>query len=51
MSKDAFKFLTNYLATFLGEDVHVLSEAKEVAARAIVEFVRIPDIFQVLFSL
>ncbi|ESW23336.1 hypothetical protein PHAVU_004G038200 [Phaseolus vulgaris] len=46
MSKDAFKFLTNYLATFVGEDVHVLSEAKEEAARAIVEFVRAPDIFQ-----
>ncbi|KAK7316284.1 hypothetical protein VNO77_35209 [Canavalia gladiata] len=46
MSKDAFKFLTNYLATFYGEDAHVLSEAKEEAARAIVEFVRAPDIFQ-----
>jgi len=49
MSKDAFKFLTNYLTTFLGEDVNVLSEAKEEATRAIVEFVRAPDIFQVLF--
>ena len=47
MSKDAFKFLTSYLATFLGDDSHVLSEAKEEAACAIVEFVRAPDIFQV----
>ncbi|RDX57625.1 Eukaryotic translation initiation factor 3 subunit M [Mucuna pruriens] len=47
MSKDAFKFLTNYLATFLEEDAHVLSEAKDEAARAIVEFVRAADIFQV----
>jgi len=47
MSKDAFKFLTSYLATFSGDDSHVLSEAKEEAARAIVEFVRAPDVFQV----
>ncbi|BAT95196.1 hypothetical protein LR48_Vigan02g154700 [Vigna angularis] len=46
MSKDALKFLTSYLATFLGEDAHVLSEAKEEGAHAIVEFVRAPDIFQ-----
>ncbi|XP_014514754.1 eukaryotic translation initiation factor 3 subunit M isoform X1 [Vigna radiata var. radiata] len=46
MSKDALKFLTSYLATFLGEDAQVLSEAKEEAAHAIVEFVRAPDIFQ-----
>lgn len=48
MSKDSFKFLTNYLATFSGEDAHVLSEAKEEAVRAIVDFVRAPDVFQVL---
>lgn len=47
MSKDALKFLTSYLATFVGEDAQVLSEAKEEAAHAIVEFVRAPDIFQV----
>lgn len=47
MSKDSFKFLTNYLATFNGEDAHVLSEAKEEAVRAIVDFVRAADIFQV----
>ncbi|XP_047157557.1 eukaryotic translation initiation factor 3 subunit M-like isoform X2 [Vigna umbellata] len=46
MSKDALKFLTSYLATFLGEDAQVLSEAKEEAAHAIVEFVRAPEIFQ-----
>lgn len=47
MTKDSFKFLTNYLATFNGEDAHVLNEAKEEAVRAIVEFVKAPDIFQV----
>lgn len=47
MSKDSFKFLTSYLATFSGEDEHVLSEAKEEAVRAIVDFVRAPDVFQV----
>ncbi|XP_027938300.1 eukaryotic translation initiation factor 3 subunit M-like isoform X2 [Vigna unguiculata] len=46
VSKDALKFLTSYLATFVGEDAQVLSEAKEEAAHAIVEFVRAPDIFQ-----
>ncbi|XP_061366513.1 uncharacterized protein LOC133309728 [Gastrolobium bilobum] len=46
MSKDSFKFLNNYLVTFNGEDAHVLSETKEEAVRAIVEFVRAPDIFQ-----
>jgi translation initiation factor 3 subunit M len=47
MSKDSFKFLTNYLATFSGEEAHVLSEAKEEAVRAIVDFVKAPDVFQV----
>lgn len=47
MSKDSFKFLTNYLATFSEEEAHVLSEAKEEAVRAIVDFVRAPDVFQV----
>nr|AFK47569.1 unknown [Lotus japonicus] len=46
MSKDSFKFLTNYLVTFNGEDANVLSEAKEEAVRAIVDFVRAPDVFQ-----
>ncbi|OIV90210.1 hypothetical protein TanjilG_01406 [Lupinus angustifolius] len=46
MAKDYFKFLTNYLATFNGEDAHVLEKAKEGAVRAIVEFVKAVDIFQ-----
>ncbi|MCI04195.1 eukaryotic translation initiation factor 3 subunit M-like [Trifolium medium] len=48
LSKDSFKFLTNYLATFSGEDALVLSEAKEEAVRAIVDFVKAPDVFQVI---
>ncbi|KAM0958440.1 hypothetical protein ACFX2C_023731 [Malus domestica] len=46
MTKESFKFLTKYLATFSGEDVHTLSEAKEEAIRTIVEFVNAPDMYQ-----
>ncbi|OVA00821.1 Proteasome component (PCI) domain [Macleaya cordata] len=45
-SKDSFNFLTKYLATFSGEEAYIMSEAKEEAARAIVEFVKAPDMFQ-----
>ncbi|PIA63120.1 hypothetical protein AQUCO_00200861v1 [Aquilegia coerulea] len=46
-AKDSFYFLTKYLVTFSGEDAHhALSEAKEEAVRAIVEFVKAPDVFQ-----
>lgn len=47
LAKDSLKFLTKYLETFSGEDAQALSEAKEEAVRAVVEFVRAPDIFQV----
>lgn len=50
-AKDSFKFLTKYLATFSGEDANTMSEAKEEAMRAIVEFVRAPDTFQVSYTL
>ncbi|KAF7822400.1 eukaryotic translation initiation factor 3 subunit M-like [Senna tora] len=46
MAKDSFKFLTKYLETFSAEDAYVLSEAKEEAVRAVVEFVKAPDLFQ-----
>ncbi|KAK4271912.1 hypothetical protein QN277_020535 [Acacia crassicarpa] len=46
MAKDSLKFLTKYLATFSGEDASALSEAKEEAVRAVVEFVKVPDMFQ-----
>ncbi|KAK3413483.1 hypothetical protein EUGRSUZ_I02041 [Eucalyptus grandis] len=45
-AKDSFKFLAKYLATFSGEDAHAMIEAKEEAARAVVEFVKAPDMFQ-----
>ncbi|KAJ4960398.1 hypothetical protein NE237_020308 [Protea cynaroides] len=45
-AKDSFYFLTKYLATFSGEDAKTMSEAKEEAVRAIVEFVKAPDMFQ-----
>lgn len=46
-SKDSFKFLTKYLATFSGEDAYTMGEAKEEAVRTIIEFVKAPDMFQV----
>ncbi|TXG57684.1 hypothetical protein EZV62_015513 [Acer yangbiense] len=45
-SKDSFKFLTKYLATFSGEDASTMGEAKEEAVRTIIEFVKAPDMFQ-----
>lgn len=50
-ANDYFKFLTKYLATFSGEDAYILSEAKEEAARAIVEFVKAPNMFRVFYCL
>ncbi|KAL8229198.1 hypothetical protein R6Q57_014098 [Mikania cordata] len=44
--KETIKFLTKYLATFSGEDAHVMEEAKEEAAHTIIEFVKAPDLFQ-----
>ncbi|KAI3970785.1 hypothetical protein MKX01_024432 [Papaver californicum] len=46
MSKDSFNFLTKYLATFSSEDANIMSEAKAEAVRAVVEFVKAPDMFQ-----
>ncbi|CAA6668268.1 unnamed protein product [Spirodela intermedia] len=48
MGKESLSFLIKYLGTFSTEDAYVLSEAKEEAARAIIEFVKSPDMFQVL---
>ncbi|KAG0613019.1 hypothetical protein M758_6G070200 [Ceratodon purpureus] len=45
-SKDSYTFLVKYLATFAGADASTLSEAKEEAVRAIIEFVKSPDMFQ-----
>ncbi|OMP12776.1 hypothetical protein COLO4_02772 [Corchorus olitorius] len=45
-TKDSFKFLTKYLATFSGEDSLAMSEAKEEAVRTVIEFVKAPDMFQ-----
>ncbi|KAG9441777.1 hypothetical protein H6P81_017631 [Aristolochia fimbriata] len=47
--KDSFNFLTKYLATLSGEDAYTMSEAKEEAVRAIIEFVKAPDMFQCLY--
>jgi len=45
-ARDSYSFLLKYLATFDGEDAYTISEAKEEAARAIIEFVKAPDMFQ-----
>ncbi|KAJ6926771.1 eukaryotic translation initiation factor 3 subunit M-like [Populus alba x Populus x berolinensis] len=45
-AKDSFKFLTRYLATFSGEDAYKIGEAKDEAARTIIDFVKAPDMFQ-----
>lgn len=45
-AKESLQFVTNYLATFSNEDTQVLSEAKEEAVRAVIEFVKAPSIFQ-----
>lgn len=50
-ANDHFKFLTKYLATFSGEDAYTLSEAKEEAAHAVVEFVKAPNMFKVFWWL
>lgn len=44
--KDSFMFLTKYLETFSSEDASNMTEAKEEAASAIVDFVRSPDMFK-----
>lgn len=49
-AKDSFKFLTKYLATFSDEDTYKMGEAKEEAAHTIIEFVKAPDMFQVLLN-
>ncbi|KAI3907298.1 hypothetical protein MKW98_010648 [Papaver atlanticum] len=46
MSKDSFNFLTKYLATFSSDDANIMSEAKGEAVRAVMEFVKAPDMFQ-----
>lgn len=48
MAKDSFAFLTKYLATFSStdEESYNTNETKEEAVRAIIEFVKSPDMFQ-----
>ncbi|KAM3354909.1 hypothetical protein ACQJBY_025582 [Aegilops geniculata] len=48
MTKDYFKFLNKYLATFDGsaDDADAIGAAKEEAAAAIVEFVKSSDLYQ-----
>jgi len=45
-AKDSYTFLVKYLATFAEEDASTLNEAKEEAVRAVIEFVKSPDMFQ-----
>ncbi|KAG0625071.1 hypothetical protein M758_2G025500 [Ceratodon purpureus] len=45
-TKDSYTFLVKYLATFAAADSSYLNEAKEEAVRAVLEFVKSPDMFQ-----
>ncbi|KAL1558950.1 eukaryotic translation initiation factor 3 subunit M-like [Salvia divinorum] len=45
-TKESFDYLIKYLETFSGDDALALAEAKEEAVRAVVEFVKSPDMFQ-----
>ncbi|KAL3636544.1 hypothetical protein CASFOL_018843 [Castilleja foliolosa] len=45
-AKDSYDFLVKYLETFSDDDVLTIAEAKEEAARAVIEFVKAPDMFQ-----
>lgn len=47
LAKESLQFVTRYLATFSNEDAHVLSEAKDEAVRAAIDFIKAPSIFQV----
>ncbi|KAI0498448.1 hypothetical protein KFK09_019334 [Dendrobium nobile] len=46
MSKESFIFLSKYLTTFSMEEAFLMNEEKEEAVRAIIEFVKSPDMFQ-----
>ncbi|XP_010492404.1 PREDICTED: eukaryotic translation initiation factor 3 subunit M [Camelina sativa] len=46
LAEESLQFVTKYLATFSNEDAQVMSEAKEEAVRAIIEFFKAPSIFQ-----
>ncbi|KAG0500722.1 hypothetical protein HPP92_000794 [Vanilla planifolia] len=46
MSREYFAFLSKYLATFSAEELHIPNDSKEEAVRAIIEFVKSPDMFQ-----
>eukprot|EP00271_Cylindrocystis_brebissonii_P014810 TRINITY_DN36384_c0_g1_i1.p1 TRINITY_DN36384_c0_g1~~TRINITY_DN36384_c0_g1_i1.p1 ORF type:complete len:411 (+),score=86.82 TRINITY_DN36384_c0_g1_i1:191-1423(+) len=45
-SRESFSYLLKYLGTFSVEEGPALAAAKDDAARAVVEFVRAPDLFQ-----
>lgn len=45
-AKESFDYLVKYLETFTGDDALTLAEAKEEAVRAVVEFVKSPEMFQ-----
>lgn len=45
-SKESFAYLSKYLTTFSTEEALAMNEEKEEAVRAIIEFVKSPDMFQ-----
>ncbi|XP_020577212.1 eukaryotic translation initiation factor 3 subunit M [Phalaenopsis equestris] len=46
MCKESFAFLSKYLTTFSTEEALAMNGEKEEAVRAIIEFVKSPDMFQ-----
>ncbi|XP_078447357.1 uncharacterized protein LOC144716161 [Wolffia australiana] len=46
LGKDYLSFLIKYLGTFAVEDTYALSEAKDGAVRAVIEFIKSSDTFQ-----
>ncbi|XP_010453700.1 PREDICTED: eukaryotic translation initiation factor 3 subunit M [Camelina sativa] len=46
LAEESLQFVTKYLATFSNDDAQVLSEAKEEAVRAVIEFFKAPSICQ-----
>ncbi|CAH9090901.1 unnamed protein product [Cuscuta europaea] len=45
-AKESFTFLTKYLSTFSGDDANTMNEAKDAAVQTIIEFVKVPDMYQ-----
>lgn len=50
-AKDSFNFLLKYLETFPLDDALTLAEAKDEAVHTVIEFIKAPDMFQVILPI